>query len=199
MREIERADLTAYLTYTIEVPGTAEQSFEYVTTRLGAIYTNMARGHEYFRVRGGGPLRMGSVIDCAEHAGNQRIVHEYKVREFVPGQRVQYSSCPSDLRIRLPWKTIESTSDSHVWYDFADVTRQRSAIRITIGIQFHSSPQMLVSRMTGGLMPWRAHCREEMLGLQRAITTDAVRARGEEPRECSNVSDERGRGRRATA
>lgn len=174
MKDIERAELTAYLSHTIEVPGTAEHSFHYVATHLGRIYTTLAPNHEYFRTRDGGPVKMGSVIDCAEHAGNQSIIHEYEVREFTPGRRIQYSSCPSRLSIRLPWKTIEPTSNTHVWYDFADAAEQRSVIRLTIGIEFHSSAEMLFSRATGGLRPWRAHCKEEMLGLQRCIVADAA-------------------------
>ncbi|MBN1628593.1 MAG: hypothetical protein JW990_02410 [Thermoleophilia bacterium] len=169
MMELKRAKRTAYLSHSVEVPLTAEQSFEYVATKLGSVYDRVARGHEYFKTRDSGPIKMGSVIDCAERAGNQSIVHEYEVYEFVPGQRIQYSSPSSRLSIRLPWRTIDSTSNTHVWYDFADTAEQRSTIRLTIGIEFHSSLEMLLSRMAGGLIPWRAHCREEMTGLQRCI------------------------------
>ncbi|MFW5836275.1 MAG: hypothetical protein ACOCVK_02585 [bacterium] len=168
----EQETRTVYLSHAVEVPVGASVAFDYVRNDLGRVYTSIAPGHEYFTPTDGEPLHAGSVIDCAEHAGNQSIVHRYVVNDFDRPNRIQYSSCPSHLKVRLPWKTIASTSNTHVLYELERLGTDRSRIRVVIAIELHSRAERFFTRLVGGFVPWKRHCVEEMEGLKRMMVQE---------------------------
>ena len=77
------------------------------------------------------------------------------------------------MKVRFPWKIIESTSNSYVYYDFARFSENRTEIRLTIGIQFSNAVEKVFSQITGGLIPWKKHCLEEMEGLKQLLEKSA--------------------------
>lgn len=168
MNDITPQKNTVYISHTIHTDAQISKAFQFITSEMNTYYPQLAQGHEYFRITNGDTLQMGSIIECAESAGNQTITHMYSVNEIIPGERIQYSSTPSHVKIRLPWKTIESTSNTYVYYDF-DHNEGKTAVRLTIGIQFSNAFERIFSQLTGGLAPWKKHCKEEMEGLKKLL------------------------------
>ena len=62
MNEVQKQKRTAYIVQTEEIPTTTAASFDYVAKELSRVCQSIASGHEYFRVAGGGPLKLGAVI-----------------------------------------------------------------------------------------------------------------------------------------
>ena len=75
------------------------------------------------------------------------------------------------VSIKLPWKTLESKSNTYVYYDFKKTDLNQTNIKITIGIQFNSFFEKFFSQLFGGIIPWKKHCVEEMEGLRKVLST----------------------------
>ncbi len=169
MKEIPQKKDTIHISHSISTAKNVSQTFQYIINNLNKNYSELAKGHEYFRVINGDKLEVGSIVECSERAGNQSLMHKYVVDEIIKDERIQYASKPSYVKVRLPWKTIESTSNTYVYYDFARSGENSTEIRLTIGIQFSSAFEKVFSQITGGLIPWKKHCIEEMEGLKQLL------------------------------
>jgi hypothetical protein len=169
MNAIPKLTHTAYISHTMEVPKKVEYTCSFIKRNLSKVYTQLADGHEYFTIRNGTEIKKDSIIDCAEKAGNQSITHEYHVTETDNNSRIAYVSKASRVLIKLPWKTIESKSNTYVYYDFCETQNKHTRIRLTIGIQFSNGFEKLFSILFGGLIPWKKHCVEEMQGLKKCL------------------------------
>jgi len=170
MNEIPKLKHTAYISHTIEVSKNVEDAFSFITKNLSKVYAQLACGHEYFTILNGTEIKKDSIIDCAEKAGNQSIKHEYHVTEIDNNSRIAYVSKASKVLIKLPWKTIESKSNTYVFYDFIETENKQTRIKLTIGIQFSNGFENFFSTLVGGLIPWKKHCIEEMEGLKRFLS-----------------------------
>ncbi|HVH97677.1 MAG TPA: SRPBCC family protein [Enhygromyxa sp.] len=164
---------TILLERAVLIPLPPAQVFEFLTTGVPTHYRAMARGHERFDVIGGGPLAMGSIVDCRERAGNQEVHHRYVVRELEPGRRLQLASTPSTSFVHLDGRTIEGKSDTVVTYELAgDPTQTR--LHMTIAIAFASRWQLFVARVLGRTAKlWGAHQAEELERLSELIAAQA--------------------------
>ncbi|MDR1182725.1 MAG: hypothetical protein LBL13_12170 [Bacteroidales bacterium] len=83
---------------------------------------------------------------------------------IINNERIHYYSKPSSIKIKLPWKTIDSKSNSYVYYDFEEDKDRNTVIRLTIGIQFLNKGEKIFSILVGGLEPWKKHSAGEMEG-----------------------------------
>ncbi|MDR0375168.1 MAG: hypothetical protein LBH85_05530 [Treponema sp.] len=170
MREIVKLANMVNIQYTINAPLSTEKAFDFfINNKLSKYYRNISNGHKYFTLRQGEKMRVCSLIDCEEIAGNQKIKHEYYVSEIINNERIHYYSKPSIVEIELPWKTICSKSNSYVYYDFEKDSNLHTNIRLTIGIQFFGKGEKIFSTLVGGLEPWKKHYIEEMNGLKNVL------------------------------
>ena len=111
MLSIPNLPNTAIIQHTICVPIPIESAFRFfIENNLSKAYSEIAAGHEYFTLRAGTELEVGSIIDCKETAANQSIVHEYHVTDIRTNERIAYSSQPSQSKIKFPWAVVESKS-----------------------------------------------------------------------------------------
>ena len=107
MLSIPNLPNTAIIQHSIRVPYPVESVFMFfIENNLYKVYTQIADGHEYFTLRTGTELEVGSIIDCKESAANQSITHEYHITDISANERIAYSSKPS----QTPSKSIQ---DSH--------------------------------------------------------------------------------------
>ncbi|MBI9046266.1 MAG: hypothetical protein JEZ06_17360 [Anaerolineaceae bacterium] len=170
MLSIPNLPNTVIIQHSICVPLSVESVFRFfIENNLSAVYSEIAEGHEYFTLRTGTELEVGSIIDCKESAANQTIVHEYHVTKISANERIAYSSKPSQCKINFPWAVVESKSNTYVYYDLDRNNESETLIRLTIGIQFDNRTAVFMTSLFGGLTPWKKHCREEMEGLKTVI------------------------------
>jgi len=161
---------TVFISHSIEVQKTVKDSFDFIINDLTKVYSQLSKGHEYFKTESGNNISLGEAIHCAETAGNQSIKHKYVVDKMIENKRIQYYSKPSLVSIKLPWKTVESKSNTYVYWDFEKKDLNKTKIKITIGIQFSSFFEKFFSQLLGGIIPWKKHCVEEMEGLKRLLS-----------------------------
>jgi hypothetical protein len=170
MLSIPKLPNTVVLQHSICVPFPVERVFGFfIKNNLSKIYSEIAKGHDYFTLRKGSELKVGSIIDCRECTSNQSIIHEYHVTDIKDNERIGYSSKPSWSKIKLPWKVVESKRNTHVYYDFEINNESETLIRLTIGIQFLNKIEKIMATLFGGLTPWKKHCREEMEGMKTVM------------------------------
>jgi hypothetical protein len=170
MKDIPKLENMVTIQHNVIVPLGINKIFEFfINNNVSKYYTRMSKGHKYFTLREGERMETGSIIDCEESAGNQTIKHEYHVAEIIKNERIHYYSKPSSIRIELPWKIIDSKSNSYIYYDFEEDKNLNTNIRLTIGIQFFSKSEKIFSIMAGGIKPWKKHCAEEMEGLKNIL------------------------------
>ena len=169
MNEIPKHKNTVFISHSIIVQKNIKASFDFIINDLTKVYTQLSKGHKYFKTESGNKLTIGEIINCAETAGNQSIKHKYVVDEIIENERIQYYSKPSLVSVKLPWKTIESKSNTYVYYDFEKINLNQTNIKITIGIQFSSFFEKFFSQLFGGLIPWKKHCVEEMENLRKIL------------------------------
>ncbi|MCD4769387.1 MAG: hypothetical protein K8R35_04395 [Bacteroidales bacterium] len=170
MNEIPKHKNTVYISHNIVVQKNIKVSFDFIINDLTKVYSQLSKGHEYFKTESGKKLSVGEIINCAETAGNQSIKHKYVVDKIIENERIQYHSNPSLVSIKLPWETINSKSNTYVYYDFEKIDLNHTNINITIGIQFYSFFENFSSQLFGGLIPWKKHCVEEMDGLRKVLS-----------------------------
>jgi len=174
MLSIPELPKTVFLQHSISVPFPVERVFGFfIKNKLSKIYTEIAKGHEYFTLRDGSELKVGSIIDCRESAANQSITHEYHITDIEDNERIAYSSKPSWTKMKMPWKVVESKSNTYVYYDFENINESETLIRLTIGIQFLNKIEKIMATLFGGLTPWKKHCYEEMEGLKAVMVDEA--------------------------
>jgi hypothetical protein len=170
MKGMQKLKNTVMIQHSIKVPFETQKVFDFfINNEFSKYYANISSGHKYFILRNGKKWEIGSKIDCEETAGNQTIKHEYYVSEIINNERIHYYSKPSFIKIKLPWKIIDSKSNSYVYYDFEEDKNKNTYIRLTIGIQFFSKGKKIFSILAGGLEPWKKHCVEEMEGLKEVL------------------------------
>lgn len=171
MRAIPTLENTVFIQHNISVPFNIDRIFDFfINNNLSKYYSIISKGHKYFNLRKGERLEVGSIIDCEESASNQSIKHEYFVSDIIKNERISYYSKPSYLKIKLPWKVIDSKSNTYVYYDFDRINSDNTNITLTIGIQFSSKFKKMFSTFFGGMVPWKRHCVEEMEGLKKIIS-----------------------------
>lgn len=170
MMKIPELKNTVFIQHSISVAFEINKIFDFfIKNNLSKFYLNISKGHNYFNLRKGEKLEVGSIIDCEESAGNQSIKHEYHVSDIITNERISYYSKPSYLKIKLPWKIIDSKSNTYVYYDFDSSNNCNTNIRLTIGIQFSNKFEQVFSTLFGGLIPWKKHCIEEMERLKGVL------------------------------
>jgi hypothetical protein len=170
MREIPNLANTTIIQHSISILFEITKVFNFfINNNLSKHYQSISKGHKYFNLRKGEKIEVGSIIDCEESASNQSIKHEYHVSDIINNERISYYSKPSCLKIKLPWKVIASKSNTYVYYDFDSDNNCNTNIRLTIGIQFSSKFEQVLSTIFGGLTPWKKHCVEEMEGLKKIL------------------------------
>ncbi|WP_062047859.1 hypothetical protein [Bacillus sp. JCM 19034] len=171
MRPLPELKNTVFIQHIIRVPVSVDQVFDFfVSNRLSKYYQKISKDHEYLTLREGNQLEVGSILDCLESVSNQTALHKYVVSEVIENERIRYNSTPSHIKIKLPWKEIDSKSNTHCFFDFESIDSEDTNIRLTIGIQFYSAFEKLLSSWSGGLSPWRKHCIEEQEGLKKLFT-----------------------------
>jgi hypothetical protein len=171
LNNIPKHKNTVFISHSIEVDKNIKDSFDFIINDLTKVYAQLSQGHEYFKTKSGNNISVGEVIECAETAGNQSVKHTYVVDNIISNQRIQYYSKPSLVSIQLPWKTVESKTNTYVYWDFEKKDVHHTTIRLTIGIQFGSFFEKFFSLMFGGIMPWKKHCVEEMEGLRMVLNS----------------------------
>lgn len=172
MRNVERAPHGFTIVGDATVPCRVEQVFSFVQFRIPEVYKKMAAGHDQFVIRGGGPLMPGAIIDCTERAGNQRVVHVYKVHTVEPCVQIAYRSEQTLAYVQSGKKEIEFKSVSHVAYDFEEVPDGSCRFRLSITIQLSNGFILFMNRMIGGFKPWQEHCTEEVAGLAKILAEE---------------------------
>ncbi|MCK0473576.1 hypothetical protein [Halalkalibacter sp. APA_J-10(15)] len=175
MRVLPDLENTVFIQHAICVPVNIDQVFEFfISNHLSTYYREISKDHEYLTLREGNRLEVGSILDCLESVSNQTAVHEYVVSEIIHNERIRYHSTPSHIKIKLPWKEIDSKSNTHCFFDFDKVASNKTKIRLTIGVQFYSKFEKLFSTLSGGLSPWKKHCMEEQEGLKKLIAKKLI-------------------------
>ncbi|MBN2257577.1 MAG: hypothetical protein JW704_07110 [Anaerolineaceae bacterium] len=171
MRSVQKIPNAINLDHEITVNMDVESTYRFIINNLSKEYPNLAKGHEYFRIINKPKIEEGAIIECLESAGNQTIQHKYVVKELVENQRISYESKPSKVMVKIPGRTIESTSNTYVYYDFEKEEDSKTNIRLTITVQFANIFEKAFSQITGGMKPWKNHCIEEMEGLRQRINS----------------------------
>lgn len=172
MKEIIKLKDSVIIQRDFNVPFQRNRVFNYfIENNLSKVYSKISVGHKYFTLRDGNKLQVGSIIDCEEEAGNQTIRHKFLISEISENDRIYYYSNPSEVKIKTPYKIIESTSNTHVYYDFNEKDDGTTDVRLTIMIQFNNKFEYFFSKLFGGVAPWEKHASEEMLGLKECIVS----------------------------
>lgn len=170
IKPIPKLENTVFFHHEITVPISIEQVFQFfINNHFCEHYQEISEAHEYLTLREGETLKVGSVLDCAESVSNQSVIHEYVVSEISDNARISYYSKPSLIKIKLPWKVIDSKSNTYCFFDFVSVDALTTTIRLTVGIQFFSKFEKMFSVLTGGIGPWKKHCVEEQEGLKKLL------------------------------
>jgi hypothetical protein len=176
MRNVDRWPHGFTIVGEARVPRRVDDVFSFIQSRIPEVYKKMAAGHDHFVVRGGGPLIPDAVVDCAERAGNQRVVHVYRVHTVEPGARIAYRSEPTYAYVRSGRKEIVFKSVSHVAYDFEADPGGGCRFRLSITIQLKNSLIVLMNRLIGGFRPWQKHCAEEVASLATILVEELAPA-----------------------
>ncbi|MDR1215642.1 MAG: hypothetical protein LBK25_03065 [Treponema sp.] len=175
MKKIPKLMNMVNIQCSINVPLKINEAFEFfINNNVSKYYPSMSKGHKYFTLRQGEKMEIGSIIDCEESAGNQSIKHEYHVSEIINNERIHYYSKPSSIKIKLPWKIIDSKSNSYVYYDFEEDKDKNTIIRLTIGIQFLNKGEKIFSILVSGLEPWKKHSVEEYGRIKRYFVKEYI-------------------------
>jgi hypothetical protein len=171
MKEIPKYKHAVIMNHNIIINVGAEEIYNFIADEFSKVYTKTSNGHEYFTVRGGGEMQVGSIIDCKETADNQSIVHKYVVSEMIENERIFYYSKPSYSNTQLKKKIIEGQSNTYVYWDFKEKNDKETAVTIYIIVQFKNGfEKFLINNLFNGLKPWKKHCVEEMEGFKHVIT-----------------------------
>lgn len=153
-----------------------EHVFEFLTTRVPEVYGLLSRGHERFVVEGGGPLALGSRVDCREHAETQAVHHTYEVRALLPPAHLHLASAPSKTWVRAGKRTITGTSDTDVYYDLTDADGHGTRLEMSIVIALPTFLKKCLATLGGTRRLWARHQAEE---LDRLVTlVEATRPGG---------------------
>jgi hypothetical protein len=171
LNNIPKHKNTVFISHSIEVQKNLKDSFDFIINDLTKVYSQLSKGHEYFKTESGNKISLGEVIQCAETAGTQSIKHNYVVDKVIANKRIQYNSKPSLVSIKLPWKTVESKTNTYVYWDFEKLDVNQTKIRLAIGIQFSSFFEKFFSQLFGGIIPWKKHCVEEAEGLSKVLNS----------------------------
>jgi hypothetical protein len=139
--------------------------FRLLATNHTARYRTLARGHECFDVRGGGPLCQGAIVDCRERAGNQEVHHVYRVTSFVPDREIAMESIGSRGFVCAGGRTYEAESNTFVRQVIEPLGAGHSRLCVSITIQFASVARKLLALASGTRRLWDAHLREETANL----------------------------------
>ena len=150
---------------TIDAP--IEHVFRFLTHEIPHCYTLLSRGHERFDVEGGGPLVLGSVVDCRETTANQEVRHRYRVVAFDAPRRLHMASTPSTTFVHLPDRTIEGASETLVRYELAPREDGRTSLAMTIVIALDSVWTKVLASLSGTRRLWGEHQQGE---LDRLVT-----------------------------
>jgi uncharacterized protein YndB with AHSA1/START domain len=138
-----------------------EHVFEFLTTRIPAVYPLLSRGHERYAVEGGGALSLGARIDCRERAEAQTVHHTYEVRAIEAPSHLHLGSA-SQTWVRVGEKSIEGTSDTQVYYDLEDTDHGGTRLDMTIVIALPSRGKKWLATLGGTKGLWARHQGEEL-------------------------------------
>jgi len=157
--------------YTITVPGSTESVYNFIINDFSELYRETSEAHDYFTIRGGGAMKPGCIIDCAEAVKNQSIVHEYVVEEMVKNTSIFYYSKPSRSIARIGKKEIEGTSNVYVYWHLEEMNENETKVKFTVFTQFNSLfEKFMINSVLGKFKPWKKHFIEEMEGFKSVYT-----------------------------
>lgn len=145
---------------TIRAP--RDHVFEFLTARVSAFYALLSRGHERYVIEGGGPLVVGAKIDCRERAGTQVVHHTYEVRALRAPEHLHLASTPSKTWVRAGGRTIEGSSDTHVYYDLEADEAHGTRLEMEIVIELGSLGKKWLAALGGTRALWSRHQSEEL-------------------------------------
>ena len=151
-----------WLRHTLPIHAPRASVFDFLVRDVPKHYRSLATGHERFEVEGGGPIEIGAVIDCREHAENQRVHHRYVVRALRPGAHLHYASTPSRSWVTVAGREHEGQSDTHVYYDISDSPDGGTHLDMAIVIVFQSWFLKTLALFGGTRKLWQAHQHEEL-------------------------------------
>jgi hypothetical protein len=140
----------------------APRVFHFLTREIEAHYRALSPAHHYFRVRGGGPLVLGSIADCSERAGNQEVRHTYRVHEWIEPTRLVLVSSPSQTKVHLKRRVIEGTSMTRVVYTLRPLPAGGTQLRLDLTIGFDSWWNKGLALLGGTRSLWQRHLAEEL-------------------------------------
>jgi len=170
MKEIPKYKNAVKISHTIIVPFRANEIYNFLVNDFSDVYSLTSEGHEYFKIRGGGEMKTGSIIDCAETADNQSILHEYIVEEMIANKRIFYYSKPTCAKTQLKRRVIEGESNTYVYWDLKQLHNGATSVTLTIIIQFRNGfEKFFINSVVNGLKPWKEHCVEEMEGFKSVL------------------------------
>lgn len=159
----------AILIRTVKINKPVDCVYNYIIYNLKDNYKAMADGHIKYELLNSEYLQVGTEIDCREKAANQTVHHIYKVQKLIPNEHIFYLSSPSKIYIELPWKTIESKSNTYCYYNFKTIDANTTSLQLIIAIQFDNDFQKFYSTLFGGITPWKKHQKEELEKLKELI------------------------------
>lgn len=170
MKEIPKYKNAVEISHTIIVPFSPNEVYNFLINDYSNVYSLTSEGHEYFKIRGGGEMKKGSIIDCAEFAENQSIVHEYMVEEMIANKRIFYYSKPTFAKTQLKRRVIEGESNTYVYWDLKQLPDGATSVTLTIIIQFRNGfEKFFINTLINGLRPWKEHCIDEMEGFKPVL------------------------------
>jgi hypothetical protein len=140
----------------------APRVFDFLTREIEAHYRALSPAHHYFRVRGGGPLVLGSIADCSERAGDQEVRHTYRVCEWSEPTRLVLVSSPSQTKVHLRRRVIEGTSTTRVAYTLRPLPAGGTQLRLDLTIGFDSWWKKGLAVLGGTRSLWQSHLAEEL-------------------------------------
>jgi|GEM_PF-2409536 len=171
VKEIPKHKSAVKKIYNITVPGSAEKVYNFIINDFSRIYRETSDAHDYFIIRGGGAMKPGCIIDCAEAVKNQSIVHEYVVEEMKKNKSIYYYSKPSRSIAKVGKKEIEGESNVYVYWLLEEINGSETKVTFTVITQFNSSfEKFMINSVLGKYRPWKKHFIEEMEGFKSVYT-----------------------------
>lgn len=160
---------TFTMSHSVNVPVNLDESFEFIIHDFSKNYNLISPAHKYFTLRGKDKIELGTLIDCAEKIENQTIVHEYVVVEIVENELIYYVSAPSKSKLELKKRTVESLSNTYVFWNFKRVSERETQIQVEVVVRFKNGFEKTMVGLSGTMKPWKKHCIEEMEDLKRLM------------------------------
>lgn len=156
-----------------DVPARCPVAFAYQTyMRVREFYLQLSPAHQKYEMQGA-TLNAETVIDVWEEAGFQRVKHQYRVAELVPGERMRLVSEHSQVRVL---GLFGGQSRSEVEFRFSPVGPSDCLLGLTIAIVFPNKLRHWLARLFFTQAIWQRHALQEMQALARLMENRYARA-----------------------